>query len=163
MGSRSRLRRDWKLVSLNSKGHKMHTQTRNPHLSNTFIGFDKFLKAVNDIAATGNANYPPYDIVKIDEANYQISIAAAGFSIDEIEITHEGDKLIIKGEKTPDQDSSEQFLHKGISTRSFTRNFLLTENMKPKEARFKDGLLHIIVEHFIPEEKKPRKISVRPS
>jgi molecular chaperone IbpA len=139
----------------------MNTHARIPHISNTFIGFDKFINEVNKIATAGNTNYPPYNIVKIDETKYSISIAAAGFSENEIQITHHGDKLIIKGEKDNSESSDSEFLHRGISTRPFTRTFILSENATPNSAKFENGLLHVEIEQIIPEEQKPRSIPIK--
>lgn len=116
---------------------------------------------ISDFSDAGT-NYPPYNISKSDDRSYRITIAAAGFSIDEIEITHHQDRLEVKGAKADTEDMS-SFLHRGISLRPFRRNFVLEENTRPVGAEFKDGLLHIDLEHVIPEEKKARTVNIRAS
>lgn len=125
-----------------------------------FIGFNKRLddlqtRHVNSI----RQSYPPYNLVEIDEDNYELSLAVAGFKKDEIEITVDNGNLIIKGEKP--EDENQNIVHKGIATRKFTRTFALGEYMEVDRAEMADGILIVYLERNIPEEKKPKTIKIK--
>ena len=127
------------------------------------IGFDRMFDRLFDEAYTANPSYPPYNIVKVDDTNYAIQIAIAGFGKNDIEIESKENALIIK---TVDKKESEvvdetEYLHKGISNRAFTRSFRLSDDVVVKGATFENGLLNIELERIIPEEKKPRTIKIK--
>tara|TARA_B100000700_G_C14483738_1_gene596326 strand:- start:1 stop:444 length:444 start_codon:yes stop_codon:yes gene_type:complete len=125
-----------------------------------FDEFDRMLESVD--RGQINTNYPPYNIKRINENNYNIEVALAGFSKDDIEIELRDRTLIVKNklkEKVIDNESKD-LIHKGISTRQFERSFTIAEDIKVKEADLKNGLLTINLERIIPEEKKPRLIKV---
>jgi molecular chaperone IbpA len=109
---------------------------------------------------TNNSGYPPYDLIKIDEDTYKVDIALAGFSKDDIEVTVDNGSLIIKGEKKDSTDGS-QTVHKGISSRKFTRIFALGEYMEVTNAELVDGLLSVKIERIVPEDKRPKQIQVK--
>ena len=125
-----------------------------------FIGFNRELDRLSNIHREAiHQSYPPYDLVKIDEDTYRISLAVAGFSKSEVEVSVDNGSLIIKGEKT--EESNNEVLHKGIAARKFTRTFALAEYMEVDRAEMADGILNIFVERNIPEEKKPKTIKVK--
>jgi molecular chaperone IbpA len=125
-----------------------------------FIGFDNDLKRLYNLHNTANKqSYPPYDILKLDEDTYKISLAVAGFSKDDINVSVDNGTLIIKGEIVEVTDA--EVVHKGIAGRKFTRSFALGEYMEVTGADLKDGMLHINVERIVPEEKKPRSIKIK--
>jgi len=125
-----------------------------------FIGFDRVLDRMRD-ATPGQTNYPPYNIVKVDEDNYAIELAVAGFNKNELTIELKEGVLYIEGKKSHDDvDESTQYLHKGISARSFRRSFTLSDTIVVRGADFNDGILKINLENVIPEEKKPRVIEI---
>jgi molecular chaperone IbpA len=124
-----------------------------------FIGFDNLTRFSNVYRESSHQSYPPYNLVKIDDDNYQLSLALAGFSKDEVNVSVENGSLIVKGEKK--EESSNQILHKGIATRKFTRTFALGEYMEVDRAEMADGILNIFVERNIPEEKKPKTIKIK--
>jgi molecular chaperone IbpA len=125
-----------------------------------FIGFDNDLKRLYNLHNTANKqSYPPYDILKLDEDTYKISIAVAGFSKDNIDVSVDNGTLIIKGEMVEVTDA--EVVHKGIAGRKFTRSFALGEYMEVTGADLKDGMLHINVDRIVPEEKKPRSIKIK--
>jgi molecular chaperone IbpA len=125
-----------------------------------FIGFNRELDRLSNIHREAvRQSYPPYDLVKIDDDTYRISLAIAGFSNDEVEVSVDNGSLIIKGEKT--EEASTEVLHKGIATRKFTRTFALGEYMEVDRAEMADGILNVFVERNIPEEKKPKKIQIK--
>lgn len=125
-----------------------------------FIGFNHTLDRLNSIHnASAHQSYPPYDIVKIDEDSYRVDIAVAGFDKKDVEVSVDNGTLVIKGEIST--ESSEEVLHKGIATRKFTRTFALGEYMEVISAEFKNGMLSVLVERIVPEEKKPKTIKIK--
>jgi molecular chaperone IbpA len=125
-----------------------------------FIGFNRELERLSTVhsLATRQA-YPPYDIIKLDEDTYRLSLAVAGFSQENIDVSVDNGTLIIKGEITEIQDA--EVVHKGIAGRKFTRTFALGEYMEVTGAEMKDGMLHISIDRIIPEDKKPKQIKVK--
>jgi len=125
-----------------------------------FIGFNRELDRLSNIYREAtHQSYPPYNLVKIDEDTYQLSLAIAGFSKDEVSVSVDNGSLVVKGEKT--EETENQILHKGIATRKFTRTFALGEYMEVDRAEMADGILNIFVERNIPEEKKPKAIKIK--
>jgi len=124
------------------------------------IGFDDIARILNNFANSEQANtYPPYNISKIDDYTYRISIALAGFEINDINIILEKDILTIKssGKK---KNISENFLYKGIAFRAFEKKFQLADNIKIKEATLKNGLLDIDLLKILPKEVKKEIINI---
>jgi molecular chaperone IbpA len=103
-------------------------------------------------------NYPPYNIVKNTEDSFDIEVAVSGFSEGEIEVNLDNRVLTIKGQKN--EDLVAEYLHKGISTRDFVREFTLAEHVEVIHASQKDGILTINLERIVPEEKKPKAIAI---
>ncbi|MBM3211184.1 Hsp20 family protein [Candidatus Poribacteria bacterium] len=126
-----------------------------------FIGFDKALDTWNHVhTVSGTATYPPYNVIKVDEDNFVVELAVAGFGKSDIEASIADGKLTVKGEsKTEDADS--KFIHRGISARKFTREWALGEYMEVKAAELKDGMLKIDIIRILPEEKKPKIIKIK--
>ena len=124
-----------------------------------FIGFNRELGRLNSAHKTNTQSYPPYDLLKLDEDTYRISIAVAGFSKDDINVSVDNGTLIIKGEIIEVTDA--EVVHKGIAGRKFTRSFALGEYMEVTGAEMKDGMLHINVDRIIPEDKKPKTIKIK--
>jgi molecular chaperone IbpA len=124
-----------------------------------FIGFNRELGRLNTAHKTNTQSYPPYDLLKLDEDTYRISIAIAGFSKNDIDVSVDNGTLIIKGEIVEVTDA--EVVHKGIAGRKFTRSFALGEYMEVTGAEMKDGMLHINVDRIIPEDKKPKTIKIK--
>lgn len=125
------------------------------------IGFDNQFNRLSLLQNDLNKNasgYPPYNIFRVDEANYEIQMAVSGFSESDISITFEDGKLTIEGKATDPADTS--FIYKGIASRSFTRAFALNDQMDVKGAELTNGMLKIYLEYLIPDHKKPRKIAI---
>ena len=125
------------------------------------VGFDSFFSRLFDVdsGATASTGYPPYNIKKTGEYAYQIEMALAGFSKDELQVEVADGTLSIKtvpSEKEEDKD----FLHRGIAKRQFSRRFTLSDDVVVKGADLYNGLLTIDLERVIPEEKKPRSIPI---
>lgn len=121
-----------------------------------FIGFQPNINSWTRV--TTQNNYPPYNVIKQDEDTYLVELALAGFNKSEINVTVDNGNLIVKGEK---ENKDVQFKHKGIATRSFTRSFALGEYMEVTEAEFENGMLSVIIERIVPEEKKPKSIDIK--
>lgn len=131
-------------------------------LNRALVGFDRLFDTFDSRFANQlNTNYPPYNVVKTDDDHYAVEVAVAGFKRDEITVEVDGDQLTIKGESsTANESTARQYLHKGLSSRDFVRQFSLAEHMIVKGAEIKDGILAITIERVIPEDKKPRLIDI---
>jgi molecular chaperone IbpA len=116
----------------------------------------EFEKAFNKPVST---TYPPYNVVKVNDEKFVMEFAVAGFKKDEISITTEKNVLSIKAEK-PETDEK-KYLHKGIAARKFSRSFSLPEFFEVESAGFEDGILYIDLIKNIPEEKKPKNITIK--
>ena len=126
------------------------------------VGFDRLFDLAQAAAQhAGEDNYPPYNIERLGEDSYQISLAVAGYSPDEISITAEQNVVTIEGHK-PDK-AEREFLYRGISTRHFKRQFNLADYVQVKDASFDNGLLKIELVREIPEAMKPRRIAINGS
>ncbi len=125
-----------------------------------FIGFNREMERLSNVQlASRQTNYPPYDLIKVDEDTFKLSLAVAGFSKNDIDVSVDNGTLIIKGDTAESTDA--EIVHKGIAARKFTRTFALGEYMEVVGAEMKDGMLHIDIERVIPEEKKPKSIKVK--
>jgi len=124
-----------------------------------FIGFNRELGRLNTAYKTNSQSYPPYDLIKLDEDTYKISLAVAGFSKEDIDVSVDNGTLIIKGDIIEVTDA--EVVHKGIAGRKFVRSFALGEYMEVISAELKDGMLHVNVVRIVPEEKKPKSIKIK--
>lgn len=135
-----------------------------PSRINTFsIGFDRMFDSLTSASGyTQQTNYPPYNIIKKSETEFLIEVAIAGFSKDNVEVRMSENRLNISSIdlKTSEMDSTE-YLHKGISARSFKRAFTLSDDVVVKDANMENGILSIAMERVIPEDKKPRTIKIK--
>jgi len=123
-----------------------------------FLGFnDQFVRWESNKKTT--SSFPPYNVKKVDEDNYTIELAVAGYSREEIEIKVEKDTLTIKSDK--ENDDKSDFLHRGIAGRNFTQHFTLGEYMTVKSASLENGMLSIKIERELPEEAKPKTIKIK--
>lgn len=121
-----------------------------------FIGFDKMFDRMT--STTNQSGFPPYNVRKIDEDTFVVELAVAGYNKESIDITEHDGSLIIKGERPEDV---EEYLHKGIAGRKFTRTFALGEYMYVDSADLVDGMLYVAVRREVPEEKKPKTIEIK--
>ena len=132
-----------------------------PQVESRLIGFDRVFDAVNRLHSIegGQSNsFPPYNIKKLDDENYEITLALAGFKKSELSVVVEDGSLVVKGEQ---EKSEDEFLHKGIAERNFTRTWALADEVKVTGSKLKDGVLTISLVHEIPEEKKPVDIKIK--
>jgi molecular chaperone IbpA len=134
-------------------------------LNRALIGFDNLFDTFETrFAHQISNNYPPYNIEKSGENQYNIVVAVAGFGKDEVAVEVEGDQLTIRGEKAINANEGEyqvEYLHRGLAFRDFERRFTLAEHMEIKSAEIKDGVLTIQIERIVPEALLPRKIEVK--
>ena len=129
-----------------------------PQIESRLIGFDRVFDAVQRVN-TSEANFPPYNIKKLDDENYEITLALAGFKKSELSVVVEDGNLIVKGEQA--ETSKSEFLHKGIAERNFTRTWALADEVKVTGSKLEDRVLTISLVHEIPEEKKPIDIKIK--
>ncbi len=129
-------------------------------LFRTSVGFDRMAQMMNQAHRIdqNNASYPPYNIETLDENKYQITLALAGFTQDDLDITSEQNILVVRGKI--ENEVERKYLHRGIATRSFERKFQLADHVKVTSANMENGLLHIQLMKEIPEAMKPRKIEI---
>ena len=132
-----------------------------PQVESRLIGFDRVFDAVQRLHTVegGQSNsFPPYNIKKLDDENYEITLALAGFKKSELSVVVEDGNLVVKGEQ---EKSEDEFLHKGIAERNFTRTWALADEVKVSGSKLEDGVLTISLVHEIPEEKKPIDIKIK--
>jgi molecular chaperone IbpA len=123
------------------------------------IGFDRVFDLLENASRSSTVdNWPPYDIAKIGENDYRITVAVAGFAEDELSMTQEHNVLTVAGQKTTEENG--EFLHRGIAGRAFERRFQLADHVKVTGAELKNGLLTVDLKREIPEEMKPRRIAI---
>lgn len=131
-----------------------------PTLHRHAIGFDNMFNRLLNATANQTTNYPPYNIIKLTDDKYVVEIAVAGFKEGEIEVTVENNTLTVSGEKTTETVADAEYLHRGISARSFYRTFTIGDYVEVVNATIEDGILTIACERQVPEEKKPKKVAI---
>ena len=127
------------------------------------VGFDSIFDRFFDMDTTRDSGYPPYNIRKINEAQYVIEIALAGFSKEDIEVEVTEGNLTVRSKKLEEKTeltSEDSYVHKGIAKRSFLRSWTLSDDIVVRGADLKDGMLIINLEKVIPDEKRPRLITI---
>jgi len=136
-----------------------------PTLTKFGIGFDNMFDELMRVSAQqSSTNYPPYDIVQINEDEYMISMAVAGFGHDNLTVTKDKKFLIIEGkhsrETVEHEDATTKYLHKGISERSFRREFQLADHVEISNAHLELGILSVYLKREVPEDAKPKSIAI---
>lgn len=123
------------------------------------IGFDRMVDMLENASRVASFdNWPPYDIVKVDDDDYRITMAVAGFSQDQLTITYQPNMLVVSGSQSGDANG--QYLYRGINGRAFERRFELADHVKVAGASLENGLLSIDLKRKVPEEMKPRKVEI---
>ena len=125
------------------------------------LGFDEFERTVDRISKLSSDSYPPYNIEQISEQILRISIAVAGFTKEDLEISLEGNQLLIHGSRS-EPNNDRIFIHRGIATRQFQRNFILADGIKVEGASMENGLLFIDLTQPVPQEES-KKIEISDS
>jgi molecular chaperone IbpA len=129
-------------------------------LFRTSVGFDR-LNQMLDAAQGADAGYPPYNIEKLDEDRYGITMAVAGFAESDLDITVKDNVLVVSGRIEAKDEKAASFLHRGIANRAFERRFELADHIKVVDAKLENGLLHLDLVREVPEAMKPRKIAIQ--
>lgn len=122
------------------------------------LGFDHFERVLDRVSKASAEGYPPYNIEQVGEEHLRITLAVAGFSMDDLEVTTEDNQLVIRGRQSEDDDDR-LYLHRGIAGRQFQRSFVLAEGIEVVSAKLEDGLLHVDLRRPIPEPQV-RKIKI---
>ena len=123
------------------------------------IGFDRIFDDLDRVLSnTATNTYPPYNIERLDENQFVISLAVAGFTMDDLEVTHDGNELTVTGISPEPKETI--YLHKGIATRSFARVFTVADHVEVVNAELENGLLNVYLKREIPEELQPKKIAI---
>lgn len=130
-------------------------------LNRALVGFDRIFEDMERrLASQLSSNYPPFNISKIGDNLYDISIAVTGFEKSEIHVQVESNELTVKGQRVQSEIQEHEYLHRGLALRDFERSFTLAEHMKVNKAEIKNGILSIQIRREIPEEMKPRVIDI---
>lgn len=134
-----------------------------------YVGYDLLSKTLEDLTKSSSKNqshnYPPYNLKKIDDVNYSIELALAGFTREDIEVHLDKNTLTIKtvsaeNTENPSETTKVEYLHRGISSRPFERKFTLAEYVEVKNVSINNGILTVNLEYVLPESKKPRKLKI---
>ena len=115
------------------------------------LGFDDFERMLDRVSRNAADSYPPYNIEQIEENKLRITIAVAGFTMDDLSVYMEQNQLVIKGKKQQEENEERVFLHRGIATRQFQRAFIISDDIEIEGAYLDNGLLHIELKRIIPE------------
>lgn len=138
----------------------MRTFDFTPYRRST-VGFDRLFDLLENSARQQQSdNYPPFDLERLSEDRYRITLAVAGFKSEEIDITAQQNLLLIKGEKDSVSQDRTNYLHVGIASRNFERRFELADFVRVESANLQDGLLTVDLVREIPEAMKPQKIAI---
>ena len=129
-------------------------------LFSTTVGFDRMARMLEQMPSETAPAYPPYNIQKMDENAYRVTLAVAGFGEDEIGVEVKENVLTVAGKVAKENGANESYLHRGIATRAFERRFNLADHIQVTGAALDKGLLHIDLVREVPEALKPRKIAI---
>jgi molecular chaperone IbpA len=124
------------------------------------IGFDRLARMLDDMSAFEAPTYPPYNIERVGDDEYRITMAVAGFGPDDLNIELKQNTLAISGKKSERSENTGEVLHQGIASRAFERRFQLADFVEVRGADLENGLLHVTLKREIPEAMKPRTISI---
>ena len=124
------------------------------------VGFDRLARMLGEAANLDTPSYPPYNIERLGDNEYRITMAVAGFGEDDIAIEVKENALTVSASKSDAGNGNLEFLHQGIAARSFERRFQLADHVEVTGAALENGLLHITLKRELPEAMKPRKIAI---
>ena len=132
-------------------------------LFRTAIGFDRLARLVDTAAEAGSApSYPPYNIERTGDESYRLTMAVAGFSEEDLELTVKDNTLVIAG-RVKSEPQGGELLYRGIAGRAFERRFVLADHIQVEDADLRNGLLHVGLKRVVPEALKPRRIAISPT
>ena len=127
-----------------------------------FVGFDSLFDRLNShYQLHTTANFPPYNIRKLEQNKWQVEIALAGYDKKDLEIKSVEGNLVVKTKDSNDSSVDEQWIHRGIAQRKFTRTFAMADDSVVNRAKMDNGMLYIEIERIVPEEKKPKIIEIK--
>lgn len=115
------------------------------------LGFDQFEQALDRVSRAASEGYPPYNIEQLGDTQLRITVAVAGFEMDDLSVQLEQNQLVIRGRKAGEEDENRVYLHRGIATRQFQRSFILSEDIEVVGAALDNGLLNIDLRRIVPE------------
>ena len=147
--------------SLNKGEYNMTGLTVFDPFRNLTVGFDDVFNRLSSLNHFEIPKYPPYNIKKIDDSKYQLEIALAGFSKEDIDVQVKDNTLTISGKASDDKEKDNSFVYKGIAQRAFKREWTLIDYLKVTNAKFNNGVLVVDMELNLPEEEKPKKIEIK--
>ena len=124
------------------------------------VGLDELFSELSKVTTQQETNYPPYNIIRYNEDSFVIELAVAGFELSDIEINVEGNHLTVSGNRENKNNMESFYVHRGISSRSFTKSFTLGNYLEVNGATLKNGMLNISLVRVLPDNMKPRKISI---
>jgi len=134
-----------------------------PHLQRATVGFDRLFNELNrEFSNSKNTGYPPYNVIEVNDNQWMISLAVAGFNMDNLDITLDKNMLTIEGSASDDSEEV-NYLHKGIGSRNFRRQFTLADHVEVESATLELGMLNIHLKRNVPEELQPKKIAISQS
>lgn len=133
--------------------NNLNAWANNPYM----IGWESFFPKLETLAKTNSTSFPPYNVRKVDDNNFIIELAVAGYKKSDLTVTEENGNLTVVGELP---ETNDEYLHKGIAGRKFTRTFSLAEHMLTDGLHLVDGMLLIKIKREIPEEKKPKTLTI---
>ena len=145
--------------TLSTQAHWDNLVSAFPHIRRQFVGFDRVIDLLNQNFEVSVNSYPPFNIQKLDEENYEIQMALAGFKESDLKVTVEDGTLTVEG----DQSSSEEtdYIHQGIAERKFKKSWSLADTVIVEGAKLTDGILKVALKNVIPEDKKPQTIKIK--
>lgn len=130
-----------------------------PHLYRSTVGFERLFDMLGQFENSTQTGYPPYDVIQVNEDEYTISLAVAGFAMNELSVTKEKNVLRIQGENLKGEPEA-RYQHRGIAKRNFTREFTLADHVDVVDASLELGILTVYLKREVPEEEKPKQISI---
>ena len=145
--------------TLSTQAHWDNLVSAFPHIRRQFVGFDRVIDLLNQNFEPNVNAYPPFNIEKLDEENYEIQMALAGFTESDLAIEVKEGTLTVEGNQ--ESDSEVDFIHQGIAQRKFKKSWSLADTVVVNGARLTDGILKIALENIIPEEKKAQTIRIK--
>ena len=124
------------------------------------VGFDRMMSLLDAAGRSDEQAYPPYNIEKVGEEAYRITMAVAGFAEDDLSIVAQGNSLVISGKQKREEKKASDYLYRGIAGRAFERRFQLADHIKVSGAELANGLLHVDLVREVPEAMKPRTVKI---
>tara|TARA_Y100001951_G_scaffold1860_1_gene1294 strand:+ start:275 stop:727 length:453 start_codon:yes stop_codon:yes gene_type:complete len=123
------------------------------------IGLEDWITRLDNAFETSNVTYPPYNLVKESDTRFRLELAIAGFKKEDVEVTTESNRLIVEAKQ--DESNTDEYLHRGLAARAFTRNWTLSDDVEVDEVTFTDGLLTVRLTKIVPEHQKRKVYEIK--